>query len=356
MYRYRLVRSHRLVPLTMGWRLLVIAIGMAMAGCTWGIDAKVSVASQTPFSEPISPSSVVGEPEGQIAFVGDDGNLWLFSLPDGQPRRLTENEQVKSPAWSPDGAQLAYVRKADSLYEIALLNTISQTHHTVSAFRDPMLAKVSWSPDGRYLVGDVGCCATGRELVLLDPGGTQVYRRIPYSFRYAWSPDGKYLALGRDEPLDLPISIEGGDSSSVILLDTVSGAEQMVVQGTSEALYFPVCWLSEKTLIYHQLVWNEARQQGQDKLWQLTINGSLRSSELTTPLPAECTGSVAVTMLPGELREGLRAASWSPDRQWVVVSIIQGEQSEIYLIHSVSHTVRRVATGTEPVWRPIRSW
>lgn len=340
------------------WSVMVLIVLMVfvsiMAGCIQGTDTKVSVVSQTPSRELFVTPSVVEEPEGQIAFVGDDGNLWLLNLPDGQLQRLTENEQVKSPAWSPDGARLAYLRKVDSIWEVVILNIISQTWHTISAFQSPMLAKVSWSPDGRYLVGDVGCCATGREIILLDPGGTQLYRRIPYSFRYTWSPDGKYLALGRDEPLDPPISVEGGDSSSLILLNTISGAEQIIMQGTSEALYFPVCWLSEEILVYHQLVWDEARQQGQDKLWQVAIS-SLQPSELITTLPPDCTGSVVVEKLPPEFREGLGVASWSPDRQWFTLSITQLGRSEIYLVHSTSYAVRRVAAGNEPVWRPVSS-
>lgn len=349
---YRFTCSHRLVWLTIGWGLLVITIGVA--GCANGGNARTLVVSQTPSSEPLITPSVIREPDGQIAFVGDDGNLWLLKLPDGQPQQLTESEHVKSPAWSPDGTQLAYIRETD-FNEIVLLNVISQTRRTVSALQDPRLAEVSWSPDGRYLVGDVGCCATGRELVLLDSSGTQVHCRIPYSVKYTWSPDGKYLALGRDEPLDQPISIETGNSSNVILLDTVSGAEQIVMQGTSEALYSPVCWLSEKTLIYRQLLWNEANQLSQDKLWQVTINDSLKPVELTTNLPSDCTGSVAVTMLPAELREGLGLASWSPDKQWIVVSITQDGRPSIYLIHSISYTIRRVVAGTEPVWQPTNS-
>ncbi len=341
-----------LVRLTIGWRLLAIAI--SVAGCASNANSSALGVSQTP-SEPLITPPAAGEPQGQIAFVGDDGNLQLFELPSGQLQQLTEGEHITSPAWSPDGTRLAYVREtgSDSSYEIVLLDMASQAQHTVSALRDPMLASVSWSPDGRYLVGDVGCCATGRELVLLDPEG-QVHRRIPYSVRDAWSPDGRHLALGREVPLDQPIPIEAGDSASVIVLDVVSGVEQVVAQGTSEALYSPVCWLSEKTLVYRQLLWKEASQQGQHELWQVAIDDPLKPVELTTDLPSDCTGSVAVTMLPAELREGVGKASWSPDKQWIVVSVTQDGRPSVYLIQSISYTVRRLVAGAEPVWRPTK--
>jgi Tol biopolymer transport system component len=352
---YRLACPFRLVWLTIGWGFLAITI--SLAGCAQRTNSSTSVVLPTLSSEPSIPPRMVGEPEGEIAFVGDDGNLWLLKLPSGQPQRLTENEHGKSPAWSPDGEQLAYVRKTDlnNQPEIVLLAVISQTRHVVQALQDPMLAAVSWSPDGRYLVGDVGCCATGRELVLLDSDGTQVQRRIPYSIKYTWSPDGRYLALGRDERLDQPISIESGNSSSVILLDTVSGVEQIVMQGTSEALYSPICWLSEQALVYRQLLWNEASQTGQDKLWQVTLNAPLKPVERTTDLPSDCTGSIAVTKLAAELREGVGLASWSPDKKWIVVSITKDGQPSIYLVQSSSYTIRRLGAGTEPVWRPANS-
>ena len=348
----KLTHPLRLVWLIVGGGLLVTAI--SMAGCAGKANSSASGVSQTP-SEPLFTPPVTEEPQGQIAFVGDDGNLQLLGLPSGQLQALTKGEHITSPAWSPDGTQLACVHEigSDSSHEIMLLDMVSQTQRTFSALRDPMLANVSWSPDGRYLVGDVGCCASGRVLVLLDADG-QVQRRIPYSFRYAWSPDGRYLALGREVSLDQPIPIETGNSTSVVVLDVASGAEQVVAQGTPEALYSPACWLSEKILVYRQLLWKEANQQGQHQLWQVVIDDPLKSVEPRTDLPSDCTGSVAITMLPAELREGAGKASWSPDKQWLVVSVTQDRQPSIYLIQSISYAVRRMAAGTEPVWRPTK--
>ncbi|TMA84825.1 MAG: hypothetical protein E6J63_21640, partial [Deltaproteobacteria bacterium] len=40
----------------------------------------------------------------------DDKDVWLLSLPAGQPRQLTRNAQSEHGRWSPDGRQLVVVR------------------------------------------------------------------------------------------------------------------------------------------------------------------------------------------------------------------------------------------------------
>lgn len=346
---YRLAGRLYLTWLITVWGLLAVVM-ISIAACTSsaGLSAQTAPAG-TPVATPNA-----SEPKGRIAFVGDDGNLWLLELPSGQQQRLTEGEHVQSPAWSPNGVQLAYIRQAASNneHEIVLLNTTTRVQHAVSALRDAMLARVGWSPDQHYLVGDIGCCATGRELVLLEPDGTQVRRKFHYSYHYTWSPNGRYLALGRVVPLEHPISVETGDSSSVVLLDVISDSERVVAQGTPEALYFPVCWLSEKILVYHQLLWNESDQVGQDRFWQVSIEGQLRPIELTANLPYDCDNSALVATLPAELQQGAGLASWSPDKQWVALPVTRDVHSSIYLVDMASHAVRRVASGTEPVWQP----
>jgi len=39
---------------------------------------------------------------GELAYV-QNGDLWLKSLPDGQPKRITTSGQASYPRWSPSG-------------------------------------------------------------------------------------------------------------------------------------------------------------------------------------------------------------------------------------------------------------
>lgn len=315
---------------------------------TWLAASLFGVTGCTNVTSMASPTAI--QPKGQIAFVGSDSNLWLLDLTSGEIKPLTTDERTHSPSWSPDGVRLAYLRESDLQRETVVLNVNSGTRFTIPALRESMLTAVSWSPDGRYLLGDVGCCPTGRELVLLDLVHTQVLHRLPYSFGYVWSPNSVHIALGRDGWVDPPLPIESGATSNLVLLDMRSGAEQILVQGTREALNYPVCWFSSKILVYSQLLW----QTGQRKFWQITLDDLSKPIELAS-VPPDCDSATLTQILPPELQKGIGASSWSADKQWVVFSVTQDSRSQIYVVNVLLRTARQVAIGTGPVWRPVAS-
>jgi len=61
----------------------------------------------------LSPRGGKWSPRGDVLLVSFDHDLWLLA-PGGEPRRLTNDaDEEESPAFSPDGARVAYVRKSD---------------------------------------------------------------------------------------------------------------------------------------------------------------------------------------------------------------------------------------------------
>lgn len=311
--------------------------------------------------QPSTSQAPADTPRGQVAYIGEDGRLQTLDLTTGQSERLAGDERVWSLAWSPDGTRIACVREASLSKdrELVLLDVLSQTQTVLPEARSPFLASATWSPDGRFIVADIGCCAVGRELVLYnvaDGSVWSVYRKIGISLGYAWSPDGSRLAYGVGVPLETPIAVEPGDSSSVVVYDLSTGTIDTVLRGTRQAIYSPECWSSDGVLAYHKLAYDEVTQTTQHSRWRMVVGSGDKSVELVPDETPVCKDDAMLSLLPADLRAKAGITSRSPDGQWAVFAMSDevhpGVHYGIYLLHVASRTVRRLADGTAPAWRP----
>jgi hypothetical protein len=69
---------------------------------------------------PIETATSAAESGGEIAYV-KDANLWLLDLATNETRQLTSDGENSSPAWSPDGRTLAFMRIYDGNPEIVTM-------------------------------------------------------------------------------------------------------------------------------------------------------------------------------------------------------------------------------------------
>src|SRR5262249_57325451 len=96
-------------------------------------------------------------PDGQeIAYVlrtsdaAADRNLtalWRVGTRDGEPQRLTNGPSDSSPAWSPDGSSVAFLRAADGPAQVWLLPAGGGEPRSLTELTLGAGAPV-WSPDG----------------------------------------------------------------------------------------------------------------------------------------------------------------------------------------------------------------
>ena len=106
----------------------------------------------------------VPSPDGTtLAFAALD-RLYVRPIPDGEPRRLTELDMVEAqPAWSPDGAWIAFVTWSSDgghLYKVRADGSAPPVRLSTRAaiFQHP-----AWSPDGERLVAIQGPARSFRE-------------------------------------------------------------------------------------------------------------------------------------------------------------------------------------------------
>lgn len=139
----------------------------------------------------------------RIAYVTKSGNrfnLWIADS-DGENAQsaLASNEPIISPAWSPNGQQVAYV-SFESRKPVVYVHDVSTgKRRLIANFRGSNSAP-AWSPDGRSLA-----------VTLSRDGGSQLYtidahggdpRRLTQSSGIdtepVYSPDGKYIYFTSD--------------------------------------------------------------------------------------------------------------------------------------------------------------
>jgi eukaryotic-like serine/threonine-protein kinase len=136
---------------------------------------------------------------GELALLSADGVLATVPFSGGAPRALAEN--VSDADWTPDGKNLAAIRRAGGNYviEYPIGHAIYQTTNGIGGLRvspkDDAVAYFEYDADKRSLV----LLRRNGERKVLSPGWT-------YASRTAWTPDGSEIWFsaargGNDYPI-----------------------------------------------------------------------------------------------------------------------------------------------------------
>ncbi len=165
----------------------------------------------------------------RIAYVNRDKKSYRLVVADsdgyGEQTLLASSEPIMSPAWSPDGKQIAYV-SFEQRRAMVYVQSLSTRQRQLLADFPGSNSSPAWSPDGKHIA-----------LVLTHEGNSQLYvmdkdgsdlRRITYSdgidTEPVFSPDGKFLLFTSDR----------GGSAQIyrVALDS-GGAERLTYEGSS---------------------------------------------------------------------------------------------------------------------------
>ena len=252
----------------------------------------------------------------RIAYVTKGAGRYNLRIADadgeGGQVALTSAEPIISPAWSPDGRELAYVSFETRKAVVWVQDMSTGARRMVANFKGSNSAP-AWSPDGRelavtlsrdggsqiYLIGRDGSnprrvtnsraidtepafTPDGKTLYFVsDRGGSpQIYRqavdggnaeRVTFSGSYnispAISPDGRNLAF---------VQRLGSGSFRVQLMDLASGTVQSPSDTNDDES--PSFSPNGRFLIY------ASRAQGQEVLMTTTLDGKIKSRLLSSGL------------------------------------------------------------------------
>jgi Tol biopolymer transport system component len=211
------------------------------------------------------------------ASLSPDGNFVAFSWSNNGPshifikevdgeslRRLTETAEAEvSPAWSPEGREIAFVRARKGIF---IVSPLGGTERKIA---DSGL-RVTWSSDARS-VFVIDNCSESRgvacvyQVVLDTLEKRQITKAADFDARhFAASPDGRTLAVvgqGRRPAI--------GD---IYLLPLAGGESRRLT--TWHRFVNGIDWTPDSKYLFYSLL-----QQGRFSLWRTAANGSQGNGE-----------------------------------------------------------------------------
>ena len=154
------------------WRV-PLADGAHPVPVPFRVRVELEIGPELAFKYPVDDSrrftvrqirDAVPSPNGTaLAFAALD-RLYVRPLPEGEPRRLTELDMVEAqPAWSPDGAWIAFVTWSGDGGHVYKVRADGSAPPLRLTTRPAIFQYPAWSPDGERLVAIQGPARSFRE-------------------------------------------------------------------------------------------------------------------------------------------------------------------------------------------------
>ena len=185
--------------------------------------------------EDVPPSQLMNprlSPTGERAVFEHRGDIFTVPIGEGSWRNLTRSSGVadRSPAWSPDGSQIAWFNDASGEYQLVIADQQGREKRTVQIEEPSFYFQPRWSPDGRKLAFS----DTHYRVLVMDVGTGEVqyvdtdrYAHPERTMNPVWSPDSRFIAYARR--LDTQLRV-------IIAFDTDTGEKHQLTDGMADAV------------------------------------------------------------------------------------------------------------------------
>jgi Tol biopolymer transport system component len=299
---------------------------------------------------------------GRIVFTVNRsgfGEIWVMDPDGGDPARLTDAGSSgidasgsTSPAWSPDGGEIAFASSGDAVVEnhgdveIYVMDATGDARRRLTN-DDVYDATPAWSADGRRLVfahlPGLGTEDADGVIVVMDADGTgrvdlTHHSRAPgivLDADPAWSPDGRLIAFTR-----ATFASDGEPHVAIYAITPDGGGERLLVDDAYEPAWSP----DGRRIAFTSI----RDQNGKTCFEECSPNGEIYTAE------ADGTDLRRLTESPADDR----SPTWSPDGRHIAFTSDRSSpaehENEIYVIDSAGGDLRRVTANDvwdlEPDW------
>ena len=220
------------------------------AGTTEQLE--IHVRGDLPWTRPdwedLTPSFAALSPTGVRAVVEARGEVFTVPTEHGDWRNLTESSGARdhTPAWSPDGEQIAWFSDASGEYQLFIADQKGLDDPRAIDLPGPTFYySLQWSPDSEHvLFTDVdlkiwALNVESGEATLVD---TDQYATPGRSIDATWSPDGAWIAYAKQmDNLHHAVwlySMETGETTRVTGPEALVAARNPVWDASGDYLYF----------------------------------------------------------------------------------------------------------------------
>ena len=173
----------------------------------------------------------------KIDLESDTEDIWVLDVATGDSTRITSNQtldRTRWPVWSPDGSQVAYVRRRDGSF--GLYRKASNGEGTEGLLYQhatgPTLT--DWSPDGRFLTFHDAASLYILPLNAAGPADRKAIELVSGEFRAGagrFSPDSRFLSYSSDQSGKWEVYVRPFDPSAADGVAPAAGPWQVSEQG-----------------------------------------------------------------------------------------------------------------------------